>query len=119
MVGHDYSDPSFDRVCPPKQAAFVQTIAYYLNDSSGSGWFLGQGRVERDGDVAVSLGLPSTRLAPGRASLTAVPIGTATPDAAGSFTAEFKSLTVSAGDQAGASQARCDGTSLSATATVG
>ena len=45
-------------------------------------------------------------------------IGTATPDAAGSFTAEFNSLTVSAGDQAGASQARCDGTSLSATATV-
>ena len=45
-------------------------------------------------------------------------IGTATPDAAGAFTSEFKAVPVAAGDEARASQQRCDGSGLSATANV-
>ena len=75
VVGHDYPDPVSDTYCPPKQSRFVQLISYYLTDASGSAWRLDAGEVERDGDIAATIGLPSWRSAPGRASLSAVPIG--------------------------------------------
>ena len=45
-------------------------------------------------------------------------IGTAAPADAGTFTTELQPVTVSTGDQATATQTRCDGSGLSATATV-
>ena len=75
VVGHGYPDPLSDTYRPPKQSRFVQLISYYLTDASGSAWRLDAGEVERDGDIAATIGLPSWRLAPGRASPSAVPIG--------------------------------------------
>jgi hypothetical protein len=45
-------------------------------------------------------------------------IGTVTPDDAGAFTTELQPVAVSTGDEATATQTRCDGSGLSATATV-
>ena len=73
VLGHDYSDPS-DRVCPPKRG-FAQVIGFYLTDASGTSHDLGSGRAERDGELHEIISLPPRGLAPGRAVLTAVPIG--------------------------------------------
>lgn len=74
VVGHDYSDPGLDTVCPPRRG-FSQAIGFYVTDASGTSQRLSDGRVELGGELRATLYLPTRALAPGRAVITAVPLG--------------------------------------------
>lgn len=75
VVGHDHSDPFNDNVCPPRRGE-DESIGFYITDASGTSQrFSTNGHVERGGDLQATLYLPTRALAPGRAVITAVPLG--------------------------------------------